>query len=206
MSVTVKAFFGVSFANCYAIEIGGEIALVDIGDVSDGLMCYLKGREESVKYILLTHDHFDHILGVESILEVCPNAKVVIHKNDASGLQDSRYSLTSLVGVAQPNITPDVLVVDGDKLPLSNLKLEVLHTPGHTDGSVCYIIEDNIFSGDTLFEGTCGRTDFITGSYENILNSLKILAQYPKHYKVYAGHGNITTIENELKFNPYLKL
>ena len=206
MSVKVKAFFNMSFANSYLIENGEDIALVDVGEATDELVNYLKGKEGRVRYILLTHDHFDHILGVESILQICKNAKVVVHKLDASGLHDSRYSLTSLVGVAQPKIIPDILVEDGDKLALGDKQFQVVHTKGHTDGSVCYILEDNIFSGDTLFEGTCGRTDFITGNYEEILASLKLLSLYPKHFKVYSGHGNITTIENELKYNPYLKL
>ena len=206
MSVSVKAFFGTSFANSYAIECGQDIAIVDPGELSEELLDFIKNKQERVKYILLTHDHFDHILGVESLRSICPNAKVVIHKLDASGLKDSKYSLCKLAGVPQPNITPDTEVDDQSHLPFGNTEIKVLHTKGHTDGSVCYIIEDNVFSGDTLFEGTCGRTDFITGDYNEILNSLKLLSTLPKHFKVFSGHGNITTIENELKYNPYLKL
>ena len=206
MEVLVKTIYGTSFSNCHIIESGNSIALVDAPALSQELLNYLKGKEEMVEYILLTHDHFDHIIGLEDMLKILPNAKVVVHPLDASGLKDSTYSLTNLAGVLQPNVTPDVLVNNNDELAFGTTHIKVLHTSGHTDGSVCYIVEDNIFSGDTLFEGTCGRTDFVTGSYEEILRSLKTLATYPKHYKVFAGHGGATTIENELKFNPYLQL
>ncbi len=202
--IKIKCFEGKNFgANCYALFSDSEIALVDIGEATEELVRFAKENKDKIKYILLTHFHYDHISGVKEILDIA-KAKVVIHSLDSIGLKNPEYSLAARVGFQNPNIDPDIEVQNGDKLPFGEKNIEVLHTPGHTAGSVCYIIEDIMLSGDTLFEGSIGRTDFITGSMEQMLESLKLLKNLSKDYEVYPGHGYPTTLEREIKTNYYL--
>ncbi len=206
MNVAVKAFPAVGFcANCYAAECAEDIALVDVGCVSPSVEEYLKKNGDRVKYILLTHDHFDHICGVEKAAKLCKNAAVVVHKNDESGLNDPHFSLCDMAGVEQPHIKADITIDDGQSLPFGDGEIRVMHTPGHTDGSVCYIMQDIIFSGDTLFCGSVGRTDFVSGSYTSQQYSLRRLAELSGEYTVYCGHGEVTTLSAEKCNNPFFK-
>lgn len=190
-------------ANCYALIEGGEIALIDVGTATAEVIDFVKKNSNNIKYILLTHDHFDHIGGVEEVLKYC-NAKVCIHKNDASGLVDSNFSLCNMAGVKQPNVAPDITFVGGEELLLGEKKIKVIYTPGHTDGCVCYLIEDVLFSGDTLFFESVGRTDFITGNSIQLQNSLKKIIALKGVAKVYTGHGEPTTLEHERKHNFFI--
>lgn len=206
MKVAVKAFPTVGFcANCYAAECGEDIVLVDVGCVSPSVEEFLKKNGDRVKYILLTHDHFDHICGVEKTVKMCKNAAVVVHKLDESGLNDPHYSLCDMAGVEQPHIKADITVDDGQSLPFGDGEIRVMHTPGHTDGSVCYVMQDIIFSGDTLFCGSVGRTDFVSGSYTSQQCSLRRLAVLSGEYTVYCGHGDATTLSAEKRSNPFFK-
>lgn len=204
MSTNVKFFEPVGFcANSYALESENDIALVDIGSVTRELEDYLKRNGERVRYILLTHDHYDHICGVNAAKKLCGNAKVVVCSLDKSGLTDSSYSLCDMAWIEQPQITADITVEDESRLPFANGGIRVLHTPGHTDGSVCYIFENIMFSGDTLFCGSVGRTDFITGSGEQMISSLQRLASLSGDYTIYCGHGESTRLSYEKQTNPY---
>lgn len=187
-------------ANCYAIICDEEIALIDVGAFTNEIMEFVKKNSDNIKYILFTHDHFDHIGGVEEVLKHC-KAKVCIHKDDASGLENSNYSLCGMAGVPQPNITPDITFSGGEELPLGKDKIKVIHTPGHTDGCVCYLVEDVLFSGDTLFFESVGRTDFVTGNSMELQNSLKKIISLKGISRVYTGHGEPTTLEHERKHN-----
>ena len=190
-------------ANCYALTVGDEIALIDVGTATNEIIDFVKSNSEKIKYILLTHDHFDHIGGVETVLKYC-NAKVCIHKMDTSGLVDSSFSLCGMVGLSQPTISPDISLDNGDELPLGDTKIKVIHTPGHTDGSVCYLIDDVLFSGDTLFFESVGRTDFVTGDSAQLMASLKKIVALSGVSKVYTGHGEPTTLEHERKHNFFI--
>ena len=154
-----------------------------------------------LQYILLTHGHFDHTTAVRPILEQYPDLPVYINEKD---VVDGRVGDMELVFSRLPEHNQRYYH-DGDTLTLGSLTVTVLETPGHSKGSVCLVVEDVIFSGDTLFCGSCGRTDFAGGSYEDMLQSLKRLAMLPGQYRVYPGHDRPTDLDFERRFNPYMK-
>ena len=160
--------------------------------------------ELSPELILLTHGHFDHIGGVAAV-KAATGAKVVISAEDAPMLTSSRKSLAAFSFLSQTPAQADILVQDGDTVTLGNTVFTVLATPGHTPGGVCYITEHCIFSGDTLFFCSCGRTDFPGGSSREIMDSLQKLAALPGDYTVYPGHDRFSTLNFERQHNPYMK-
>ena len=191
--------------NCYLIadEKTNQSALVDCS-VWDDKMKALIG-DTDLKYILLTHGNFDHIGGVKAVKERY-GAKVVISKEDEGMLSSGKLSLAAFTGNEQNDTAADITVSDGDSIMLADIEIKVLSTPGHTKGSVCYLAEDCLFSGDTLFCESCGRTDFPGGSGVEMLRSLKRLAALEGDYRVFAGHDENSTLEHERKFNPYMKM
>lgn len=204
MEINIRQFMPQGFsANCYAVSNKDDIALIDVGAATSEIIEFVKQNSSKIKYILLTHDHFDHICGVQQIIKYC-NAKIGIHKNDASGLIDSSYSLCDMVGLPQPQLIPDYTFADGDTLPFGDGEIQVIHTPGHTDGCVCYRMDDILFSGDTLFFESVGRTDFITGDSATLLNSLKRIIKLKGITRVYTGHGDSTTLEHEREHNFFI--
>ncbi|MBQ6601725.1 MAG: MBL fold metallo-hydrolase [Clostridia bacterium] len=195
------------YANCYILkdEASGEALVVDPGAYNQCFENML--RQEgitSLKYILLTHGHFDHIGGIKK-LKAGFGGEIVIHGEDEACLQDGDKSLASGFGFEQNSVKADKILCDGDELALGDFSVRVIHTPGHTRGSVCYAVSDMIFSGDTLFKGTVGRTDFPGGSFDEIVKSLSKLAFLEGDYKVYPGHDVSTTLERERRYNPYMK-
>lgn len=198
----VSEKFGSMDNNCSLIidEKTNESALVDCNECSQKMLDLIGNTK--LKYILLTHGHFDHIIGVKGIKEKY-GAKVVISKEDEPMLNSAKLSLAAFCGAVQNNVDADIIVSDGDVLTLGETKIKVIATPGHTSGSVCYVAEDCIFSGDTLFYCSCGRTDFPSGSSEQMMSSLQKLKALDGDYKVYTGHNNLTTLDFERKNNPY---
>ncbi len=195
------------FSNCYLIvnEKTGEGAVVDPAWYGDALKKAI--GDIRIKYILLTHGHFDHIFGVHGLREAT-GAKVVIHEKDAGHLLDPKKSLADgNFPEKQIPVEADMFVEDGDVLTLGDEEIKVMHTPGHTMGSVCYICENDrvIISGDTLFCMTAGRTDFFDGSDELMIESLKRLIALEGDYSVYPGHNRMTTLESERKRNWYIR-
>ncbi len=195
--------------NTYVLESGGVFAVIDPADENAELLGFL--REKNVKYVLLTHGHFDHISGVNSVVRAT-GAKVCVHYLDGEMLSDGNKSCyNSHFGGIQEPIKADILLNDGDELELGNTKIRVMHTKGHTNGSVCYILENDriIFSGDTLFRLSAGRTDLaginpvLAG--RNELESLKKLAHLPGNFTVYAGHGEETDLQFERENNRYIR-
>ncbi len=197
------------FANCYLLidEATNEAAIIDPGWYGDIIKNTLAKENVNLMYVLLTHGHFDHVSGVYG-LQSEEGAAVVIHSNDREHLLDPKKSLAegNFPEPHQP-VTADILVEDGDIIMLGESPIKVMHTPGHTNGSVCYILEDDrvIFSGDTLFCMTAGRTDFWDGSDEKMIESLKKLIALEGDYKVYAGHNRETTLERERTRNWYIR-
>lgn len=160
---------------------------------------------KNLQYILLTHGHFDHILGVNEFKKNHPEAKVVIHKEDEAFLTDTVLSHSMMHGLTQEPITADVLVEDGDVLAFDDTGFKVVHTPGHTRGSVVYLLDDLMFSGDTLFQLSCGRTDFPESDPYSMTPSLKKLAALEGNYHVLPGHNAFSDLDFERKNNPFMK-
>lgn len=209
MKLKVEGYpVGYMETNCYLVtdEESSHRFVVDPGCWDGSLKrLLLKVEEGELDYILLTHGHFDHILGVLDVQKRY-GGKIVIHKNDSDCFVNKERSLMRSMG-ASGELPPkaDILVKDGDKLPFGNGFITVMHTPGHSEGSVCYLIDNLVFSGDTLFYGSIGRTDFDYGSPDDIMKSIRRLAALEGDRKVYPGHGMLTTLERERKNNIYLK-
>lgn len=158
-----------------------------------------------LKYILLTHGHFDHVCGVKDLKDAF-GGQICIHTADAECLFDPEQSLSSQVVYApQPLCTADLLLEEGSRLPFGAGEISVMHTPGHTKGSVCYLYKDMMFSGDTLFYLSMGRTDMPGGSTRQLFASLRRIGQMPGEYGIYPGHGEPTLLTFEKHNNRYLR-
>lgn len=187
--------------NCYIVqdENSKETMVIDpAGDV-DKIIEMLNILKAKLKYIYLTHCHGDHIGGVNELKEKY-GGKIIAHRITAENLKNSNITLRTYMGLNDVSIEVDSRVDDKDLLHLGNLEFEVIHTPGHTSGGSCLYCETEnlIFSGDTLFRGTWGRTDVPTGSFEDIINSItNKLMLLPDETIVYPGHGKSTMIREE---------
>lgn len=187
--------------NIYLIldERSKKGVLIDATECLPEIIEAAKGYD--IEYILLTHGHFDHILGLTDLKKAL-NAKAVINQNDLI-ISDNVNEFTRLFN--QPDIVPPVYekyIKDGDEINVGNLKIKVITTPGHTEGGVCYLIDDKLFSGDTLFRGSVGRTDLFGGNFKKLSDSvLNKLFKLDDKIKVYTGHGPETTIGYEKKYN-----
>ena len=187
--------------NCYIVqdEKSKETMVIDpAGDV-DKIVEMLDILNANLKYIYLTHCHGDHIGGVKEFKER-KGGKILAHRNTAENLLDPNISLTTYIGLEGLVIQVDSRVDDGDLIHLGNLEFRVIHTPGHTSGGSCLYCEEEklLFSGDTLFRGTWGRTDVPTGNFEDVINSItKKLMILPDETIVYPGHGKSTMIREE---------
>ncbi len=188
--------------NCYILtdEISGDIAVIDPAFFLPEMKEKIEPIKDKVKYILLTHRHFDHVLGVYGVKQMCPNSKIAIHALDADGLRSREKSLyTSFIydmPHEQTELEPDILLNDGDTVALGDITLTVMHTPGHTAGSIMYISDDEIFSGDTIFDGSIGRCDLESGSMKDMRMSLRKIRAMEGEYTVYPGHGNSMKLKN----------
>lgn len=195
--------------NCYILtdEESGESAAVDCAVFDADYEALLKKAGVfSLKYILLTHGHFDHVSGVKQLKDAC-GGLICIHHEDAACLTDPKKSLNSYVRYAglEP-VSPDLLIDEGSELFLGENSITVIHTPGHTQGSVCYLTDGKMFCGDTLFRQSMGRTDLPGGSTLTLLVSLSRLARLEGEYDVFPGHGETTTLSYEKRNNRYLRM
>lgn len=178
-----------------------KAVLIDASALIPEITNTVKELGIDVEYILLTHGHFDHIMGLNSLKQAL-NAEAVICKDDLV-ISDNVNEFTRLFGL--PDSIPPVYekyINDNDIINVGELKIKVIHTPGHTEGGVCYLIEDKLFSGDTLFRESVGRTDLFGGSFEKLSDSIKNkLFKLDDNIIVYPGHGYLTTIGHEKKYN-----
>ena len=181
--------------NCYMAWAEGseKCILIDPGYEPELLLEQVRLQRKTLEAILLTHGHFDHVGGVKQIAAET-GCKVYICAEEIK--QPLRYS---------DGLHYTDTVAEGDVLELAGLTLQVLHTPGHTPGCVCYLCGDTLFSGDTLFAGTCGRTDLPGGDHKTILKSLKRLADLEGNFKVLPGHGPASDLDLERRYNPYMQ-
>lgn len=192
--------------NCYVVETApGRCVIIDLGGDPEYLIDFLNTHKLRLQKILLTHGHFDHIGGVEAVRKLT-GAEVYIHEDDAKMLFSEEYSLAAgmsfhpFTPVAEYTaITGDSIINDGDQ------SFRVLHTPGHSEGSACYICGDIIFSGDTLFRESVGRSDFPGSNPIDMNNSLRTLDLLPVDYRVLPGHGPSTTLSHERRNNPFMR-
>ncbi|SEF92461.1 Glyoxylase, beta-lactamase superfamily II [Caloramator fervidus] len=192
-------------ANCYIVgdEKTKECAIIDPGGTPDKVLKRCEELGLCVKYILLTHGHGDHIAGVEKIKEKT-DAKVLMSKEDEYLVNGGTQELLPIFRNIKPFI-PDEFISEKDKVKIGSIEVEVIETPGHTPGSLTFKIGDILITGDTLFQGSIGRTDFPKGSYDDIINSIKNkLLIFEDNVKVFPGHGPSTTIGKEKRFNPFL--
>ncbi len=194
---------GLIGTNCYLLmdDTTHTCALIDPGDEGEFLVGKVRESGCELKMILLTHGHFDHVTAVPDVLRAYPGLPVYIHERD--------YNDATTGGGFSEGIGPIASAVyykEGDTIQLGSLTITVLETPGHTRGSVTLKVGDEaLFTGDTLFAGSCGRTDFPGGSYAQMLHSLARLGRLPGDYKVYPGHESHSTLERERAVNYYMK-
>lgn len=197
---------GVCATNCYFLyrEGADRVVFIDPADRGADLYEGLKRKGFSVEAILLTHGHFDHIGGADQLRQLS-GAKLCAPVDERAVCSDPSANLSAQFG-HRTVIEPDEWLTDGQTIALADIPLEVIATPGHTEGSACYYVREAgiLIAGDTLFAGSVGRTDFPTGSMSRLVRSVKEkLFVLPDDTRVYPGHGESTTIGEEKRYNPY---
>ncbi len=180
----------------------GNCAIVDCDGNTTALFHYISQNNLKPSHILLTHGHFDHIGAVEEVKEKY-GCTIYACQKESALLSDPVLNASNM-SYRPISLTADVWVKEGDVITVGDLEFKVIETPGHTEGSICFIIENVILSGDTLFLGSCGRVDFPTGDPTAMMASLKRLKNLEGDYTVYPGHGPSTTLEYERKTNPFM--
>lgn len=213
-SIKVGMFtLGMIGTNCYFVFDEAETdddgfhhaIFFDPADKGQKIYDTLKENKILVDLILLTHGHFDHIMGAYDLKELS-GAKVGAYEKEEALCRDPYLNLSNSYGLST-GVTPDILYKDGDVIKTASLSARVIATPGHTSGGCCYYFEDAgiLISGDTLFEESVGRTDFPTSSTSELIRSVKErLFVLPDETVVYPGHGEVTTIGHEKRFNPFI--
>lgn len=199
-------------SNCYIVsDDNGKAVVFDVCERGEEIYNYIKELRLSVQAVIITHGHFDHIYGLSDFISHAEadgkKIPVYVHSGDALMIRSREKNLSAPL-FRTPYEYTGILneVEDGDVINVGDLSFCVLHTPGHTDGCACYINDEEkvIFSGDVLFEGSIGRTDFPGGNMTTMRESLKKLMEFEDSYRVYPGHGSSTTIGDERNFNPFI--
>ena len=197
-------------SNCWIIvdERSSEFAVIDpsaSAETIDGKISELGLEVDKFKYALLTHGHFDHIYSIDYVREKY-GCQLCVHKNDADFLTDS-YKNANMIFFREDLVfaPAEINLDDGDILKLGETEITVIHTPGHTAGSVCFLAENTMFCGDTIFDMSIGRTDLPSGNPGLICESLRKIKAMDGEIRLYPGHGGTTTIKKQAQSNPYLK-
>ena len=202
----IRLALGPLGTNCYILydEISKEAAVFDPADNCEMILQKISEKSLSLKYIIITHAHCDHICALDELTEKT-GAKVCIGKDDFDALNDSYQSLCTMFRQNAPKTKAELLINEGDTLNLGEFEITFIHTPGHTKGGICALVENILISGDTLFLESVGRSDFPGGSASVLINSIKTkLFTLPDDTVVYPGHGDSTTIGHEKKNNPFI--
>lgn len=194
---------GVYAANCYLVHEGDKGFIVDPGGQADKISRKIDELGFKPEFILLTHGHVDHIGAVEDLRDMY-TIPVLIHEDDGPMVEDRDLNLSNMMPSADACFKADKTFKDGDILYPGEFDIKVLHTPGHTAGGSCFIIEGSVLTGDTLFKGSVGRTDLATADPDQMVKSLKKLKGLDEKLIVYPGHGADTTIGEEKKSNQFL--
>ena len=206
--IMVRGIVVGSFAeNCWVIgsRRTGEGICIDPGDQADDILALAKDMGVTIKLIANSHAHIDHILGVRGVQQAT-NAKFLLHPQDLEIARGSAQMAEQMLGKSiEPPPDPDRLLADGDEVEVDGLKLQVIHTPGHTQGSIAFYTEGMLFSGDTLFRGSIGRTDLPGGNYEQEMASIvDKLMTLPDDTVVLPGHMQETSVGQERQTNPFV--
>ncbi len=199
---------GVYETNCYVVydENTLEAAVIDPGAEGKGLIKILEENKLDVKKILLTHGHSDHIGAVQAVADRY-KVPVYIHPNDSMFLKDPKLNLSVHMGLSITCDVEEKPLIGGDKIEAAGVSFTVLETPGHTGGGVCFYGGGIVFAGDTLFQGSIGRTDFPGGSFEQLDKAIRTqLYTLPPDTIVCPGHGPTTTVGDEMKYNPFVSV
>ncbi|NMB25380.1 MAG: MBL fold metallo-hydrolase [Firmicutes bacterium] len=208
MEITVMAVMavGANGANCYIVGRDQQGIVIDPGSEGERILKLVDERGLQIKAIINTHGHFDHI-GANDILRATTGAPLYIHEQDAPMLTDANKNLATWAGMGEVISPPaDNLLHGGEVLDFGGLKLQILHTPGHTPGCICIQIGDTLFTGDTLFAGSVGRVDLPGSSQSALANSLhNVILALPSHMAIYPGHGPSSTLRHEREQNPFLQ-
>jgi glyoxylase-like metal-dependent hydrolase (beta-lactamase superfamily II) len=201
---------GALFTNCYvsSCEKTKEAVIIDPGfdDYSEAerIFKYIDTNALKLRYIVDTHGHPDHTCGNGSVRERF-HVPILIHEGDAHLLGESGRATAEFFGFQSHSPAPDRFLHEGDCVKLGNTTLKVIHTPGHSAGGISLVGDKEVFTGDTLFAGSIGRTDFPESSEDDMMRSLKKLADLPDDFVAYPGHGPVTTIGEEKRCNPFLQ-
>ncbi|MBN1480598.1 MBL fold metallo-hydrolase [candidate division KSB1 bacterium] len=193
--------------NCFIITcpVSNQSAIVDPGDDAENILKTIRSKSLDLKYILLTHGHFDHI-GAVSEVKSATGAEIFMHKADTFLVQGAALQAQAFGLPAPDTFVIDSFIDDGDNISVGEFNASVLTTPGHSPGGVCFKFENDIFAGDTLFYGGIGRTDLPGGDYRQLIASIKNkLFVLPDSMRVFCGHGPSTTIRREKKYNPFIQ-
>lgn len=198
---------GPIMANCYILgcEETLEAAVIDPGGDADRILQTVSQLGLTVKLIINTHGHFDHV-GANKRLKEATGAPICIHQEDAPMLAHLNRAAASFGLSAENSPTPDTMPADGDILTFGRIDLKVIHLPGHSPGGIALQTGDAVFVGDTLFSGSIGRTDLPGGNYNQLIQSVRTrLFTLPDETRVYCGHGPATTIGREKRYNPFFR-
>lgn len=202
MAKIVRFVVGFLETNCYVIssENGEESVIIDPGGSYEAIKKYLVENNKKPVACLCTHGHFDHILDCIKWQKL--GAKIYLHENDVKLFTEEEETFPGRK-LGYPTTTPDVFIRDGEELCFGDIRFTVIHTPGHTRGGVCYVMDDKyIFSGDTIFLHSFGRTDLGGGDYSELVNSVNRILRMEGDRVIYPGHGEATTQKEERYFNP----
>lgn len=190
--------------NCYLLSTETAAVVIDPGFYSFEALEFLRAYEGKERLILLTHGHFDHIGFAEELAKET-NTKIAIGEKDSLALTDNIINLSAPFGVPIAPFKADILLSDNQELNVGDITFKIIHTPGHTVGGICCLCGDVLFSGDTLFSGSIGRTDFPGGSFLTLKASIEGLYSLPDDTQLLSGHGEPSTIGNEKHYNPFVR-
>jgi hydroxyacylglutathione hydrolase len=192
-------------SNCYIVydEKTLDALIIDPGDEPEKIIGVLETKKLKVGYIVCTHGHFDHVGGVSRIKDRT-GAKVVIHKNDLEIYSRAKDQALSWQFNMESPSNPDMFVIDDDELSFGGLKLKVMLTPGHSPGGICLYGEGIVLTGDTVFAGSVGRTDFFGGNLEELKKSFSKIISLPSRTQILPGHGECSTVEDEKEYNFFM--
>ncbi len=205
--IMIRLPLGIYAANCYILGCPEtkKACVIDPGGEHNKILDALKLHDLSLEVIVLTHGHMDHIGGLADLAEAT-GAQIAIHKDDQMMLEDPKSNLSSAMGAGAISIKADRLLKDGDKIDFGKLRLKVIHTPGHTPGGICLKSGESLFTGDTLFLRSVGRTDLAGGDQNALTQSIKKkLYKLPDDTLVYPGHGPESNIGFEKKSNMVIR-